>query len=83
MGGDTMLQRQEASQPHFLALGIQRNVFPTLSASNHSADGHDQNLYQVMLYFVFASRIVYLGKGIDELFEQGDSSDHSGMVTLL
>ena len=47
------------------------------------AVGHDQNLYQVMLYFVFASRIVYLGKGIDELFEQGDSSDHSGMVTLL
>ena len=23
-----MLQRQEASQPHFLTLGIQRNVFP-------------------------------------------------------
>lgn len=47
------------------------------------AVGHDQNLYQVMLHFVFASRIIYLGKSIDELFEQGDSSDHSGMVTLL
>src|SRR5437879_7594843 len=71
MGGDAILQRQKASQPNFLTLGIQRNVFPALSASNHSTDGHDQNLYEVMLHFVFASGVVYLGKCIDELFEQG------------
>jgi hypothetical protein len=29
-----------------------------------------------MLHFVFASGVVYLGKCIDELFEQGDHSDH-------
>ncbi len=53
------------------------------AASNHSTDGHDQNLYQVMLHFVFASGVVYLGKCIDELFEQGGHSDQYGMVTLL
>jgi hypothetical protein len=47
------------------------------------AVGHDQNLYQVMLHFVFASGVVYLGKCLDELFEQGGHSDHYGMVTLL
>jgi hypothetical protein len=46
------------------------------SASNHSADGHDQNLYQVVLYFVLTSGIVYLRKCLDELFEQGGHSDH-------
>jgi hypothetical protein len=29
MRGNAMLQRQEASQPRFLTLGILRNVFPT------------------------------------------------------
>src|SRR5437660_4326568 len=83
MRGDAILQRQEASQPTFLALGIQHNVFPALSTGNHSTGGHEQNLEQVVLHFVCASRVVYLRKGIDELFEQDGSSDHNGMATLL
>ena len=67
MGGDAMLQCQKASQPPFLTLGILRNVFPALSTSNHSTDGHDENLEQVMLHFVVASGVVDLGKCIDEL----------------
>ena len=47
------------------------------------AVGHDENLEQVVLHFVGASGIVYLGKGIDELFEQGGHSDQYGMVPLL
>ena len=83
MRGYAMLQRQEASQPLFLTLGIQRNFLPALSASNHSTDGHDENLEQVVLHFVGASGIVSLGKGIDEVFEQGGHSDQDGMVPLL
>jgi hypothetical protein len=75
MGGDAMLQCQKASQPPFLTLGILRNVFPTLCASNHSTDGYNQNLFQVVLHFIFASGIIYRGKGINELFEQGGHSD--------
>lgn len=45
--------------------------------------GHDQNLDQVVRHFVRASGIVYLGKGVEELFEQDDSSNHVGMATLL
>ena len=62
---------------------LQRNVFPTLSTSNHTTDGHDEHLKQVMLHFVVASGGVYLGKCVDELFEQGGHSDPEGMVTLL
>jgi hypothetical protein len=82
MRGNAMLQRQETSQPHFLTLGIQSNVFPAFRTGNHSTDSHDQNLDQVVLYFIFASRIVYFGKGVDKVVEQGDSSNYSGMVTL-
>jgi hypothetical protein len=45
------------------------------STSNHSADGHDQNLKQVVLHFGCASGIVDLGKGSDEVVEQGGYSD--------
>jgi hypothetical protein len=41
------------------------------SARNHATDGHDHHLKQVVLHFVGTSGIVYLGKWIDEVFEQG------------
>ena len=43
----------------------------------------DQDFRQIMFHFGFASGIIYLGKGFDEVFEQGDSSDRDGMVTAL
>ncbi len=36
---NAMLQRQKVFQPRFLALGKQRNILPTLSASNPSCVG--------------------------------------------
>ena len=57
--------------------------FPALSTSNHSTDGDNQDLEQVVVHFGGASRIVDLSKGIDEVVEQGGHSDHYGIVTLL
>src|ERR1051326_7355026 len=81
IGGDAMLQCEKASQPPFLILAIVRNVLPTLCASNHSTDGYHQDFRQIMFHFILASGIIYLGKGFDEVFEQGGSSNRDGMVT--
>jgi hypothetical protein len=58
MGRDTLLPRHKAPQQLFLALGIQRNILPALSTSQHSTAGHDENLEQVVLHFGGASGIV-------------------------
>jgi hypothetical protein len=47
------------------------------------AAGYHQDFRQIMFHFVSASGIIYLGKGFDELFEQGDSSNRDGMATTL
>ena len=66
----------------YSTLGIQRTIFPTLCASNHATDGHDENLEQVVLHFGGAAGIVYLSKCIDEVVEQGEHFDPYGMVPL-
>jgi hypothetical protein len=47
------------------------------------AVGHEEHLKQVVLHFVGASGIVYLGKDSDEMFEQGGHSDQEELIAYL